>query len=81
MSEEVLLRWDGPLQPEERVVLHAGLPQVLTGPVVHHVKAQQSLPALILLARWRTKQLCESAASKHRRIRPIGLGANTSKVL
>lgn len=49
MSEEVLLRWDGPLQPEEGVVLHAGLPQVLTGPVVDHVEAQQSLPGLILL--------------------------------
>lgn len=49
MSEEVLLRWDGPLQPEEGVVLHAGLPQVLTGPVVDHVEAQQSLTGLILL--------------------------------
>lgn len=55
MSKEVLLRRDWPLQPEESVVLHAGLPQVLTGPVVHHVKAQQSLPGLVLLAKqWTT---------------------------
>lgn len=48
MSKEVLLRWDGPLQPEEGVVLHAGLPQVLTGPIVHHVETQQRLPSLSL---------------------------------
>lgn len=48
MSEEVLLGGDGLLQPEEGVVLHAGLPQVLAGPVVHHVEAQQRLSGLRL---------------------------------
>lgn len=38
VSKEVLLWWDWPLQPEEGVVLHTGLPQVFTGPVVHHVE-------------------------------------------
>lgn len=51
MREEVLLRWDGLLQSEEGVVLHAGLPQVLTGPIVDHVETQQRLPSLILCAR------------------------------
>ncbi len=50
MSEEVLLWWDGPLQPEEGVVLHTGLPQVFTGSVVHHVETQQRLPGLSLCA-------------------------------
>lgn len=50
MSEEVFLWGDGPLQPEKGVVLHAGLPQVLTGPVVDHVEAQQCLPSLCLHA-------------------------------
>lgn len=49
MSKEVLLGRDGSLQPEERVVLHAGLPQVLTGPVVHHVETQQCFPAFVLI--------------------------------
>lgn len=57
MSEEVLLWWDGPLQPEEGVVLHAGLPQVFTGPVVHHVETQQRLPGLSLCAGRRRQQL------------------------
>lgn len=48
MSEEVFLWRDGPLQPEKGVVLHAGLPQVLTGPVVDHVEAQQRLSTLRL---------------------------------
>lgn len=49
MSKEVLLGWDGSLQPEECVVLHTGLPQVLTGPVVDHVEAQQCFPAFVLV--------------------------------
>lgn len=48
VSKEVLLRGDGPLQPKEGVVLHASLPQVLTGPIVHHVETQKCLPGLIL---------------------------------
>lgn len=63
MSEEVLLWWDGPLQPEECVVLHAGLPQVFTGPVVHHVETQQCLPGLVLFT-GRTTQ-SESCPSQH----------------
>lgn len=50
VGEEVLLRRDGPLQPEEGVVLHAGFPQVLTGPVVDHVEAEQRLTRLGLCA-------------------------------
>lgn len=56
VSEEVLLWWDGPLQPEEGVVLHAGLPQVFTGPIVHHVETQQRFPGLSLFT-GRRKQL------------------------
>ena len=48
MSKEVLLWWDGPLQPEEGVVLHAGFPQVFTSPIVHHVETQQRFPRLVL---------------------------------
>ena len=50
VGEEVLMGGNGPVQPEEGVVLHAGLPQVLTSPVVHHVEAQQCLPGLALRA-------------------------------
>lgn len=55
MSKEVLLWWDGPLQPEEGVVLHTGLPQVFTCPIVHHVETQQRLPGLSLCAGRRKK--------------------------
>lgn len=55
MSEEVFLRGDGPLQPEESVVLHAGLPQVLTSSVVDHVETQQRLPSLCLRVRKKPK--------------------------
>lgn len=48
MGKEVLLRRDGPLQTEKGVVLHTGLPQILTGTIVDHVKAQQSVPGLSL---------------------------------
>lgn len=48
MGEEVLLRRDGSFQSEEGVVLHAGLPQVLTRSVIDHVEAQQRLPGLSL---------------------------------
>lgn len=48
MREEVLLWWDRPLQSEEGVVLHAGLPQVFAGSIVDHVETQQRLPRLCL---------------------------------
>lgn len=48
VCKEVLLGWYGSLQPEECVVLYAGLPQVLTGPVVHHVETQQCFPGFAL---------------------------------
>lgn len=48
VSKEVLLRRDGSLQPEERMVLHTGLPQVFADPVVHHVETQQCVPGLPL---------------------------------
>lgn len=48
VSKEVLLWWDGPLQPEECVMLHTGLPQVFTGSIVHHVETQQCFPGLTL---------------------------------
>lgn len=60
VRKEVLLWWDGPLQPEERVVLHTGLPQVFTGPIVHHVETQQRFPALILFKRRRQHSLSHS---------------------
>ena len=50
VREEVLLWRDGSIQPEEGVVLHTRLPQVFTGPVVHHVETQQRFPALRLCA-------------------------------
>ena len=56
VGEEVLLRRDGPVQTEEGVVLHTGLPQVLTGPVVDHVKTQQRLPCLVLGERQRDRE-------------------------
>lgn len=54
VSEEVFLRRYGPLQPEKSVVFHAGLPQVLTRPVVDHIEAQQGLPGFRLHAEEKT---------------------------
>lgn len=48
VSKEVLLWWDGPLQPEEGVVFHAGFPQVFTSPIVYHVETQQRFPRFVL---------------------------------
>lgn len=63
MCKEVLLGWDGSLQSEECVVLHAGLPQVFTGPVVHHVETQQCFPAFVLITEAAT--LGESFSNRH----------------
>lgn len=60
VGEEVLLRRDGSFKSKEGVVLHTGLPQVLTGPVVHHVETQQRLPGLCLCARRRRRQVNEN---------------------
>lgn len=48
MGKEVLLRGNRTVEPKKGVMFDAGLPEVLTGPVVHHVKTQHSISRLIL---------------------------------
>lgn len=40
MCKNVLLWWNRLVQTEKCVMLHTGFPQILTGSVVYHVKAQ-----------------------------------------
>lgn len=49
MAEEILLGRHRPVQPEEGVVLHAGLPQVLASTVADHVESQQCFSHLMLV--------------------------------